>query len=283
MNLTPQGAALSRCLFALHDKPERVKALYEARDRVPVEDLSALFGQVWTNSESLFDNKFELLALLHKIRDAGATSHMMTDREQLRLRALKAKGTVTVYRGAAGHNTNGFSWTTKREKAVWFANRSALDGKPKLVTATFAAQDIVACFNGRGEFEVLVDVFSDSAQEALLTGRVKSLPEIAVSPVQALAWGVQAYGDKALGGGEQADQARLQMSVVCMISNGYSIEGLAASFQKDITELESMGFTAKADEARAKLAAMTKLYDDPSVRAMAGHVSKGARQVEEAS
>lgn len=276
VELSEQGEALSRIIFSMHDKPERVKALYAARDRAPIADIASIFGDVWTNSESLFDNQDELAALIHMIREAGVADHAMSKIECTRLRALKGKGSITLYRGAAENNISGYSWTTKRETALFFAKRNALDGKPLLVKATFTASDLVFCFNGRNEFEVVVDMVSPSAQAALAAAKVTKLPSQQVTASHMLMAKIQAYGNNALFGGEEAERARLQMAVVSQKISGRTLEQITGSLQRDVDRLESFGFTAKAAEIRKQIEAITELYTDPETEKMVGHFKANA-------
>ena len=63
---------------------------------------------------------------------------------------------ITVYRGFGKASCRqGWSWTTNRAKAVWFAD---LDGvKPKVVSGVVSKSDVIAYFTRRDESEIVVD------------------------------------------------------------------------------------------------------------------------------
>ena len=66
---------------------------------------------------------------------------------------------VTAYRGVArGREKYGLSWTNDKEKAEWFQSRFG-EGNC-LLKADVPKRNILAYFNGRGEKEIVVDVFS---------------------------------------------------------------------------------------------------------------------------
>jgi hypothetical protein len=65
-----------------------------------------------------------------------------------------------VYRGFIGQRGKGLSWTTDREKAVWFAERFAcLEelGRPRLVSGHAVKKDVLAYFTRREEAEIVID------------------------------------------------------------------------------------------------------------------------------
>ena len=63
---------------------------------------------------------------------------------------------VTVFRGSTHKKgKKGFSWTTDREKAVWFAKRFNRDGIGYVVEGTVAKANVIAYFNRRREAEIV--------------------------------------------------------------------------------------------------------------------------------
>lgn len=72
------------------------------------------------------------------------------------------KGEITIWRGVNDPDDGrGISWTRDKDKAAWFAKRFArLNGKdktPAVFEATVFPENVLACFDGRGEQEVVVD------------------------------------------------------------------------------------------------------------------------------
>lgn len=260
--LSPQGEALSRVIFGQHDKPERVKALYGARNAVSVGDLAIIFGEVWTNSENLFQAHEELEEIIHFLRESNAAHLMMDSQERGRLRMIRQKPTATLYRGCGEHNVHGFSWTTSKEKAIWFANRSALDGQPVLAKARFLSTDLVAYFRGRSEKEVVVDISTETAQMSIDEGDLTYLPRISVTGAKLLSWKVQAYGDSALYGDDNADRM-LEIRASFAKAQGLSLDDLVTSMSKNITRLEEFGdvFAAKIAETRRQIEVVKKAYE----------------------
>lgn len=260
--MSPRGEALSRILFAQHDKPERVKALYGARNAVPVGDLAIIFGEVWTNSENLFQAHQELEEIIHHLRESNAAHLMMDSQERGRLRMIRQKPTTVLYRGCGEHNVHGFSWTTNKAMAAWFANRSALDGQPVLATARFQSADLVAYFRGRNEKEVVVDISTESAKTAIDDGELTYLPPIPVSGSKLLAWKVQAYGDAGLYGDENADRM-LGIRASFAKAQGLSLDDLVVSMSKNITRLEEFGdvFAEKIAETHRQIEVVKKAYE----------------------
>lgn len=260
--LSLQGEALSRIIFGQHDKPERVKALYRARNAVPVDDLAILFGEVWTNSENLFQSHEELEEIIHFLRESNAAHLMMDSQERGRLRMIRQKPTTVLYRGCGEHNVHGFSWTTSKEMAAWFANRSALDGQPVLAKARFQSADLVAYFRGRSEKEVVVDISTETAKAAIDDGDLTYLPPIPVSGSKLLAWKVQAYGDAGLYGAENADRM-LGIRASFAKAQGLSLDDLVVSMSKNITRLEEFGdvFADKIAETHRQIEVVKKAYD----------------------
>ena len=63
---------------------------------------------------------------------------------------------ITVYRGCVeGLNENGYSYTTERTQAEWFANRFS-NGEPKVIELTINKSDVFAYTNSRSENEVII-------------------------------------------------------------------------------------------------------------------------------
>lgn len=144
----------------MHERPFRLDALLLVLSRglrdEPHEVIGDALHQVWTDSENIFEN-FELWYELFEDETlAPAWCASMDDEERTKLAALPEE--VTIYRGYKhSESMSGFSWTLKRSRAVWFANRwKREDDEPKVVTGTVHRDDILAYYSGRNEDEVVV-------------------------------------------------------------------------------------------------------------------------------
>lgn len=112
----------------------------------------SILGDVWTDSENIWQNRVQWEELFKTIRHDSRA--MMTPRERKALRSFPK--TVRVYRGAvADLNEDGLSWTRSRDKAEWFARRMSPEN-PLLITGTVPRDKITAYMDRRGEDEVIV-------------------------------------------------------------------------------------------------------------------------------
>ena len=75
---------------------------------------------------------------------------------QLALAALPEQ--VEIFQGHTHRRDDGWSWTTERAVAVWFAHRFALleGARPRLSRAFVSRSNVTAYLLSRGESEVLV-------------------------------------------------------------------------------------------------------------------------------
>jgi hypothetical protein len=68
---------------------------------------------------------------------------------------------LTLWRGALPDFAEGMSWSSNKEKAEWFAHRLDHDDNVGvLYEATIDTGLVLAKFDGRGEFEYVIDVTS---------------------------------------------------------------------------------------------------------------------------
>lgn len=88
----------------------------------------------------------------------------------LSMEQMRIPETLTLWRGAMPEFKEGLSWTADRDQAEWFAHRFNFD--PELdghvYEITIPNHLLLAQFNGRGEFEYVVDLeglFEDDIQE----------------------------------------------------------------------------------------------------------------------
>lgn len=139
----------------LTERPWRFERLIEIADEMTDEEFWTLVSDVWQDSENIRENQEDWDELLRSERPGRAA--MMTDEERSELEALPS--IVTVYQGHTAERDDGWSWTTRRETAEWFARRFASfeDDVAMVTTGRIRKEDVLAYLLGRGEFEILVD------------------------------------------------------------------------------------------------------------------------------
>ena len=134
----------------LHERPYRLEAFLAIADKLPDEKYWSLLSSIWTDTENAWQNLETWKSLFNS--DRPKSERLMDWDEQLALSSLA--DTVKVYRGCQkGINEEGISWTLKRDKAEWFANRFSKDGI--VLEKEISKSDIIAVFTGRNEFEVI--------------------------------------------------------------------------------------------------------------------------------
>lgn len=146
----------SRYIF-LHERPYRFQALFDAIGRGLTEkpkDYWRMVGQVWTDSENIHQHLREWI----KVWSMPVPNRelVMDEEERSALAAMPEQ--ITVYRGVmAKRFQQGLSWTLDKDRAQWFANRFAHDGrKPHVYEGVVAKSDVLAHFLGRNEDEIVV-------------------------------------------------------------------------------------------------------------------------------
>jgi hypothetical protein len=139
----------------MHERPFRFNALQAVQDKfINGEDYWRVVGNVWTDSENIYQHFAAWKRLWGS--DLAGRQAMMDEDELEELAAMPE--ILTVYRGFELKSAQrGLSWTTNRDKAVWFAKRLREPRQKSLVAqATVQKKDVLAYFNGRNENEVVV-------------------------------------------------------------------------------------------------------------------------------
>lgn len=89
---------------------------------LPYEDVARLFADVWVDTESAFEWRYEILSLLRWVGPVFDS-------------AQRLSGEVTIYRGVSGgRDPLGVSWTLDLERARWFAQRFGTCTGPRACT-----------------------------------------------------------------------------------------------------------------------------------------------------
>lgn len=152
----------------LHERPYRIEAFRDIADHLDGKAYWELLREIWSDTENLWQwDDIDLLMSEH-IEDRW---RFMDEDERAWLDLLP--DVITVYRGYqtrpgmfGGSNRLGWSWTTDREKAAWFARRLLLaDRKGRVVTGEVAKADVIGYIANRQESEIVVDPENVTIQE----------------------------------------------------------------------------------------------------------------------
>jgi len=138
----------------LHARPYRLRAL----KRCCYMGLAGsafwkLVGEVWCDSENIFQNRAHWRSVWSS-EEPGRTDAMNAE-EKLFLNKLAMP--VPVWRGSDHRiHTRSLSWTTNREKALFFANRRIREGHACFLASGIVQRvDVFATFLRRNEFELV--------------------------------------------------------------------------------------------------------------------------------
>lgn len=135
-----------------HDRPQRLQEFWNNQNDIPEDQYWKVLGSVLTDLEGSTINRTEILMLLMSRKNP---QQMMNEKEQGEFSKLPEM--IPVYRGCKSDMQDGLSWTTDREKALWFANRYAkLNPKVVVVSGEVPKSKVFAYFLGRGESEILI-------------------------------------------------------------------------------------------------------------------------------
>ena len=141
--------------LVLHERPWRGEAFAKIADRMTDQQYWKELSWVWLDSENIQENPQPWDRLLRAERPCR--DQLMTDHERSELAALPDE--LVIYQGHTSARDDGWSYTTRRSTAEWFARRfSDLEnGRPMLTTETDAKAEVTAYLLRRGEYEILVD------------------------------------------------------------------------------------------------------------------------------
>lgn len=137
----------------IYERPYRIQAFMEIMSELDDQKYWTLLGEVWADSENIWQN-LEAWTELLSSRRAGR-EHFMDEQEREAFAKLPEK--LVVYRGYEhGKNRVGLSWTLSAEKAAWFSKRYNRNGKVR--TRTIKKSDVFAYLTGRGEDEIVLKI-----------------------------------------------------------------------------------------------------------------------------
>jgi len=140
----------------LHERPYRIGAFMELRDEMYDRNYWPLLREVWTDSENIYQHAMDWWECLSSDRRKRRLFTSCEDRAILR----SMPNELRIYRGTSQEETLGtylgFSWTTDRDKALWFARRFNREGvAPTLASGYIKKCDALGYVNARGEKEVV--------------------------------------------------------------------------------------------------------------------------------
>jgi len=139
----------------LHERPYRINAFEQICWHLGDKRYWKLLGSIYTDTENLYQNKelwVECLTAERRYRSA-----MMTDDERAALKEDNSP-TFTVFRGYHDPGTvEGISWTTNSIVGKFFARRlAAPDARRFVAQGTVKRRDVLAYFDGRSEYEMVI-------------------------------------------------------------------------------------------------------------------------------
>lgn len=139
----------------LHERPYRAKALRGVMNKIPPDQYWPLIRSVWIDTENLWqwgELKRTLLLAKKPLRRL-----LMNEAEREMLNGMQ-EVTPLIFRGfSPPGKAKGWSWTFDRTKAEWFAKRFAEKGTGRVAIGEVYTKDIIAYFESRNEWEVVVE------------------------------------------------------------------------------------------------------------------------------
>lgn len=136
----------------IYERAYRVNGFYEvvAQGLIPTDkEYWRVLSQVYIDTENLYQNYDIWEKLLFCSRPDN--ENFMNDHELEEFNKLPEE--IIIYRGTRDNNWQGFSWTTDKSKAAWFANR--FSGNAVVTTGKVKKSNVIGYLTGRGESEIV--------------------------------------------------------------------------------------------------------------------------------
>lgn len=140
-------------VFAFMEKKLLIPMFLASYREIPADKILNVFEALWTRSESGFHQVDP--EVLDYVYSHKSHSEDHQERMEKLINTWGGKDSITVYRGSGEHIRDGYSWTTSLKTAKWFANRFGAKGS--VYKGVVDISDIYDYFEGRGEFEVLIN------------------------------------------------------------------------------------------------------------------------------
>lgn len=136
-------------------KQYRLVFLQHVRNFLSNEDFSKALGSAYTASENPNSDVDVSVSELKRWFRSADKKYLMSQEEYQHY--LELPDHLTVYRGIHDDgNKKGLSWTTDRQKAIWFAKRFCSKGDTcLLLSADIQKSEALAYFSGRNEEEII--------------------------------------------------------------------------------------------------------------------------------
>lgn len=138
----------------IHERPYRLQAFMEVRERMDDSCYWNLLRDIWIDSESPYIN-IEVWKRLFSNKRRKKKRLLIDKADRKAWKELP--DVLTIYRGVQhdGPDT-GMSWTLSKEKAIFFAKRFA-NGKEtgRVLEKQICKSEAIAYFNGRSEQEII--------------------------------------------------------------------------------------------------------------------------------
>lgn len=139
-------------LIWLHERPYRPTVLQEASAEIPDKLFWPLLHDVWIDTENLHT----WVHLLKRFIKEHPTQQEQIMSAKERQKLAQMPNILRIYRGHQGHNREGWSWSTNKQQAEWFARRLSAS-KAGLLEGQVPRAQVLAFFASRGEQEIVVD------------------------------------------------------------------------------------------------------------------------------
>lgn len=145
-------------MWSIADKPERLRCFHKIVFDLNYSDPKGFwqeFWHIWTTSENLNEDADHIIRLVAHGMTIAAPRSGLKAKDRKKLAALPKR--VTVYRGGTRANQRGWSWTTDREMAKFFANRAVGSTERIISKLVVDKRDVLAYLGGRNESEIVLD------------------------------------------------------------------------------------------------------------------------------
>lgn len=134
----------------LHEKPWRLQAFVDIMSHTTPKEYWSLLGEIWVNSENIWQNKKVWKQLLTAKRPGK--EFFMDEEDRKKYNELPTQ--LICWRGHQIVNKNGLSYTLDKDKALWFAHRFGKEGEIR--ERVVKKHEIFAYTNGRNEQELII-------------------------------------------------------------------------------------------------------------------------------
>jgi len=137
----------------LHEKPHRMNAFIEVKEKLNDEEYWSMALAVWTNSENIWQNKKEWKKLFTDNKRYSTKHLFMSDDDKKTFNKLPEN--ILVYKGyKIGINEKGYSYTLSQEVAERFTKVHKQNGK--VTSRVVSKNNVFAYTNERDEQEIII-------------------------------------------------------------------------------------------------------------------------------